>query len=441
MKKTLRVVAVLLSLALLLCCAAASAEAATPEFPEWNEEITLTLWTWAPGTAEMVAAFEEAYPNIHVETPMVGSGNDMYTKLQTVMASGSGGPDVVQIEFQSLLQFVDAGYLLDISEYGAQYEEYVVPWIWNQCTCYGKLYAIPQDAGPLGLFYAPELLAQCGIDTYPETYDELKEACAIVREKMPESYLINYPVSDTSVVMGLLWQAGWRPFHYDEAADAWEISINTEEAKNVLNFWGDMINEDLVSVVFDWTPEWGTALNDGTFLSFVGAAWSPVSQILPYKTDKCPTYNVTTLPQWDAENPSNGNWGGSSYAVSAHTKNAEAATMLAAWINLSDFALKFDVQSGGRGLFPACPAGYELEEFHSPDAVLSGQETADIWVEAMSTVDVSFEWSPWNGYFTDELANECIAAYEGKQTWDDALDNLQNKMIAYAESMDYEVVF
>lgn len=440
MKRTARITTLLVCLALVLgCVAPAMAEFKEPEWPAFDEEITLLLWCWAPNTEEMIAAFNEVYPNIHIEHPLTGGGNDTYTKLQTVMASGSGGPDLVQIEFQTLPQYIDAGYLLPITEYGAKYEEYVVPWIWNQCKQADELYAIPQDAGPMGYFYAKDLLAECGVEV-PTTYVELKEAAKKVREVKPESYLVNFPVNDPSVITGLLWQAGWRPFHYDASADEWTIEINSDAAKKVLNYWGEMIAEDLCAVAYDWTPEWGSSFEKGTFMSFFGAAWSPVSQIQPYKTESAPAYNVALMPQWDPENPSNGNWGGSSFAVTSHSKNAEAATLLAAWMNLSEYALISDVVPGGRGLFPAGVSGYELDEFKSPDPNLDDQVAADLWIEAMETVDVSFEWSPWTNYFYDELTNELIASYEGKQTWEAALDNLQKKMVEYARSMDYEVV-
>lgn len=59
------------------CVAPAMAEFKEPEWPTIDEEITLLLWCWAPNTEGMIAAFNEVYPNIHIEHPLTGGGNMM----------------------------------------------------------------------------------------------------------------------------------------------------------------------------------------------------------------------------------------------------------------------------------------------------------------------------------------------------------------------------
>ena len=419
--------------------ATCSAAVKEPEWGGFDQEVTLLWWAWCPRAEEMAEAFEQVYPNIHIDYQYVGNGNDLYTKLMTVMAAGSGAPDVAQIEFQVIPQFVDAGYLMDVSDYAQQYEPYFEPWTWNQVKVADAVYAIPQDGGPLGFFYQPEVFEQYGL-TPAATYEQMAEDARYLHEANPDIYYTCFPINDASVITGLLWQNGWRPFHYLKESDAWEIAINTDEAKKVLGYWGGLVDEGVVKAVNNWTPEWGADFAGGVFVSFVGAAWSPVTQIQPYLTEDTGAYNVALLPQWDVDNPSNGNWGGSTMAITSLTSNAEAATIFAAWLNASEYALRSDVIPDGRGLFPAGIHGYELEEFNTPDPILSGQLAAPIWVEAMSQVDTSFEWSPWTTYFYDEMVNEVNAAYNKTQSWDAVLDNLQAKLVSYASNMGYDIV-
>lgn len=440
MKRLSRIALTLISLALTLACfASCFAEIKEPEWGAYDEEATIVWWAWCPCAEEMVEEFNKVYPNIHVEYQNVGSGNDLYTKLMTVMtAGGQGAPDVAQIEFQVIPQFVDAGYLEDVSEYANQYEEYFEPWTWKQVKVGDAVYAIPQDGGPLGLFYQPEAFAEYGLEP-AKTYEQMAEDARALHAANPDVWYMCFPINEGSIITGILWQDGWHPFHYDEASDTWEIAINTTEAKEVLNYWGSLIDEGAVKAVNYWTPEWGSDFSNNVFLSFIGAAWSPVTQLQPYMTETTGTYNVALLPQWDVDNPSNGNWGGSTMAITSATQNAEAATIFAAWLNCSEYALKSDVVPDGRGLFPAGIYGYELEEFNAPDPILNDQLAAPIWVEAMQQVDTSFEWSPWTSYFFDELVNEFSAAYNKSQSWNDVLDNLQEKIVTYAENMGYNI--
>ena len=69
-------------------CYATSEGTAEPEFPEFTEEVTITWWNWLSVPEKVVESFNEVYPNITVEFPLVGSGADLYSKWQTVMQSG-----------------------------------------------------------------------------------------------------------------------------------------------------------------------------------------------------------------------------------------------------------------------------------------------------------------------------------------------------------------
>ena len=63
--------------------------------------------------------FEKEYPAIHVKVENVGQGLDHYSKVRTASKAGSGGPDVVQLEYQFISSFAQTGDLLDLTPYGA----------------------------------------------------------------------------------------------------------------------------------------------------------------------------------------------------------------------------------------------------------------------------------------------------------------------------------
>ena len=110
----------------------------------------LTFWTWVPDIQNQVDMFMEEYPEIDVEVVNVGQGADHYQQLRTAIQAGSGAPDVVQIEFQHLSSFRLGDNLMDLAPYVGDLSGLYPEWIWSQVSEGDAVYAVPQDAGPMG---------------------------------------------------------------------------------------------------------------------------------------------------------------------------------------------------------------------------------------------------------------------------------------------------
>ena len=69
----------------------------------------------------------------------VGQGDAHYQQLRTVLLSGEGAPDVVQMEYQYIPSFLVTKSLLDLTPYGAaELEGDYVPWVWKQVAAGGE---------------------------------------------------------------------------------------------------------------------------------------------------------------------------------------------------------------------------------------------------------------------------------------------------------------
>ena len=84
-------------------------------------------------------------------------GGTFYAKLTTAMAGGTG-PDVTQVEFDHLPQFIGAHDLVNIAQYVSQYKSDFPAWTWDQVSQGSAVYAVPEDIGPMGLMYQPGVL-------------------------------------------------------------------------------------------------------------------------------------------------------------------------------------------------------------------------------------------------------------------------------------------
>ncbi|WEG14592.1 extracellular solute-binding protein [Pullulanibacillus sp. KACC 23026] len=412
-----------------------------PSYPKYTKQATITWWTWTANPDKVIAAFNKVYPNIKVNHPLIGGGSAEYNKLTTAIKAGTGAPDVVQIEYQYLPKFVGTGGILDISKYVKQYKDYFQPWTWNQVSQGNKIYAIPEDIGPLALLYRPDVFQKYKL-AVPKTWDEFAKEAEQLHKQNPNMYMSYFPLNDGGYITGLLWQAGVRPFTY--TSKGWKIDLNSPKAKQVINFWGKLIKEGAVQATNDGTPQWESNIGKGIYASLSGAAWSPTYTIQPYVTPATSDWNAADMPQWNTNGKFvTGNWGGSTNAVTTQTKYPEAAALFAAWINTSAASEKLDVtdvSKGGRGQVPGNKYGIQQPEMNAPNSGLNNQVSGPIFAKAASAVDTSFEWSPWTDYVYNQMTVEFTNAANGKETWDQALDNLQNEVTVFAKSSGYKVV-
>ncbi len=154
-----------------------------------GDEVTLTFWSWLPTTdqsEEMIAAFEEANPGIKIDYTRTEQ-DDYFEKLQVAMASGTG-PDLFGLttgpmkeqyapfaeEMRALADANWSGWSDIISENAVE-----------QCSTEdGSVVGMPLlVAGMTDLLYNKTLMDECGIESVPKTYEELKDAAAKAKEK------------------------------------------------------------------------------------------------------------------------------------------------------------------------------------------------------------------------------------------------------------------
>ena len=420
------------SMSSITCSAAATIQ--EPTYPSNTKQTTITWWSWTSSADKIVADFEKAYPNIKVEHPTIGAGSNEYSKLQTVLKAGTGAPDVVQIEYQYLPQFIEMNGLQDISQYVNQYKSSFQDWTWAQCSRGSKVYAVPEDVGPLMFIYRTSVFQKNGISA-PKTYDELEAAAKTLHDKDPQTYMTFFPYNDPGQIVGFLWQAGSQLFTYQN--NTWYVNINNSTSKKVMNYWSNMIKKGYVKATSDGTPTWQSEIANGKYASVIGASWYPTYSLTPYVKPSTNDWKASDTPQWDSSSFVNGNWGGSTNAVTTQSKNVEAASLFAAWINSSNAGVNRGITD--RGLFPADKYGTQLDAFNKPNASLSNQQVGSIFTKAASAVNTSFQWSPWTDYVYKQMTTEFTNASAGKETFDQALDNIQANVVSFAKTSGYTV--
>src|SRR5664280_988051 len=158
--------------------------------------VSLTFWSWVPGLQHEVDLFNQSHPAIKVNLVSAGQGAPEYLKLRTALKASSGAPDVVQIEYQYLPTFELTGKLVDLAQYGANsYKKHFVPCTWDSVSVGSKVYAIPQDSGPMALLYRSDIFAKYNL-AVPTTWAQYAQEAATLHKANPKIYMTEFAAND-----------------------------------------------------------------------------------------------------------------------------------------------------------------------------------------------------------------------------------------------------
>ena len=395
----------------------------------------IKFWSWAPGMDKQVAAYNASQSAIKVVLDNTNAGNAEYAALNTALSTGTGVPDVVQIEYQHLPSFIARGDLTNLVDLGANdLKDKFVPWTWAQVSQGDGVFAYPQDAGPMIMMCNKTLLDTLGV-AVPTTWDEFTAAAAAVHKKDAKTFLTNF-TADQGHFFGLLWQSGAKPFVVD--GKNIKIDFTSPEVTRVAKLWGDLMKSGNLSPVDTYTPEWNTALGNKSVACWTAGAWGP-SLIESAAKDQSGAWQVYLMPQWTAGGAVNGNYGGSTDAVptkAAHPKEAEA---FARWLN-SDPATTLALTGGTSNLFPVTTATLGAADWTNfAPAFWGGQKTHEVMAKGAQQVDVSFGWSPFTDFVYTTYADLLTQVKAGSITFEQAMQQLQDKSVQYAKDQGFTV--
>jgi multiple sugar transport system substrate-binding protein len=390
----------------------------------------ISYWTWTPQAEEQVAAFQKEHPNVRVNLVNAGTGNDHYTKLQNAIKAGSGAPDVAQIEYQALPQFALTDALVDLNQYGfGAFEADYTPSTWASSKVGNGLYGLPQDSGPMALFYNKEVFDQHGI-AVPRTWDEYLAAARKLHAADPTKYIAN-DNGDAGFTTSMIWQAGGRPFTTDGRSVT--INLQDEGAKKWTSVWNQLLREKLVLQADGWTDEWYRALGDGTIASLVTGAWMPgvlESSVAGGKGK----WAVAPMPSYDGQ-PVTAENGGSAQSVLKQSKNPALAAGFLRWLNHDADSIKVFLDSGG---FPATTADLRSAAFRDKASeYFAGQQINQVLTAAADNVAKGWSYLPYQLYANSIFPDTVGKAYLNGSDINAGLLEWQKALVDYGNQQGF----
>ncbi|WP_391573782.1 extracellular solute-binding protein [Cohnella sp.] len=192
--------------------AAASPQASAGEAPSSAsaEKVTIEYWQYEfPAKVELIdeliQEFQTLHPNITVK--QTNFPYDQYSQKVATLVPAGKGPDVINLYYGWLPQYVASGYLQPLPEDAfppAQIESDYYPLV-SAAKLDGAYYAIPTAVRTLALFYNKDLFAKAQIAEPPTTWEELVDAAKKLTEKDDKGQF---------VVEGFAWEPGAQLHHW-----------------------------------------------------------------------------------------------------------------------------------------------------------------------------------------------------------------------------------
>jgi cellobiose transport system substrate-binding protein len=385
----------------------------------------LTMWVFgSTGYEKLAEKYSEANPDVKIRIQTADFA-DHHNNLFTALSAGSGAPDIAMIEVGAIERYRDAqDRFYNLYDFGAAgIQDNYLDWKWDigQSGDGSFLFGLPTDIGPTVMYYRSDVFEAAGLPSSPDevsnlikTWADFKKIGKTITEKTGK------PMTDNTdlVFNALRDQAPEQYFNKDE-----ELLIeNTPYVKNAYDYTVSLVQEGIVGQYEIWSPEWGTAMNDGDFAVLLAPAWMQ-GVIKGNAPDASGKWSITTMPEGA------GNWGGSYLSIPKESKHSDVAYDFIQWLVSPENQLE---SFKDQGLFPSTPSIYSDSAFTEiEDEYFGGISTAKVFAKAAEQVKSVYTGRNFT-LVTDEIAlaltNVNVEKRDPEKEWKDAVERIKRQI-------------
>lgn len=390
-----------------------------------SETVQLTYWGWLKDLQKVCDVWNAKNPRIQVTANWIPGGNaGGYQKMYSALAAG-GGPDIGQVEFRQIPEFMLANGLVDLARYGAKdVQERYDEAAWSQVQFVDGVYGIPQDTGPMGFYYQTAILEQAGGEP-PTTWDAWRDLADKVRGTGNGNYLEVFPVADASPFAAYAQQAGARWFRTE--GDEWVVDMTDDRTMMVAEFFDGVIDAKLVDTSAGaYSPGWYAAAASGKIAAVTSASWGDaLIQSVQGGEGK---WKVAPMQTWGDTGYGSSSIGGSTAAVLANAKHPKEALEFITWMTTSKEGVDAMIKYCGIGWSPA--KDYIGKARQQPSKWFSGQNyNEEVFVPSAQEQNLEWSWSPVTQSAFTSLQNQFRRKLTGGLKLTDAVELAQREIV------------
>lgn len=362
----------------------------------------------------MIAAFNEVYPNVVVNhESLPGASDDIKESLMTSLAAGDSSPDVFECDIIWVSQFAAAGWLEDVTDDIEAISDQYLAGPLSTVYYNDRAYAYP-DYTDVGLLYYRSDI----IDTPPTTWDELVELANqyVGKDGIEYGYLFQmFQGEPTSCnMLEFIKQNGGQ-----DLVDG-EFKLNSDNSVAALEFVEELISSGISPEgVLTHKPADSRAIFEEGKALFM-RNWTSAYELTQTEegSQVVGKVGVAALPVGPDGSSSSGTLGGWTFAINAFSEEKEAAKAFA------EFMSSYEAQKISaleRGTFPVVAAVYDDEAVLSEQPYISAVKDAADQAEPRPQVR---DYSTVSTIFAENIHK----ALTGELTNEEALELLDKKL-------------
>lgn len=400
----------------------------------------VTVWAWYPAMEKIADHYNETHDDLQVCWTNAGQGGPQYTKFNNAIKAKTGAPDVIQLEYEAMPQFVAGAekHLVDLSQYGMNdYKDDYTEGAWNGVSMGGgdSVYGVPVDLGPFVMYVRQDIFDKYGVEV-PTTWAEFEQAGKDLKAAGYDGYLSDWAPNGTAVNLSLFAQKDENVYTYSASSpDKVEINFDSDGVKEVMDFWKNLVDQGLVDTTDANTTDWNTNMLGGKYATYVQASWL-VGYIKGLEGSEPGAFKMYEAPKWDDSTPYV-NQGGSAWAVTDQAKDTEAAASVARELFGDEEAQTIGVTDGG--LFPAWTDKLKSDEFKNMVEPFFGDQKVNEVTIPTAEGYKGYDFLPFQTYAYDEQVKAFTDIVKNQKDTTTTLEALDKTLADYAKQQGFTV--
>ncbi|WP_100406323.1 ABC transporter substrate-binding protein [Bacillus solitudinis] len=305
-----------------------------------NEDATeLTFWTFQELHINIfkdaVARWNEEFPERQIKLKAEAYPYDnMHNNLLLALQSGTGAPDIVDIELGRFPNYLQGEpQLLPMNDYVEPVKDEFIESRFDIYSKDGTYYGLPTHVGATVAYYNKEIMDAAGVNIDSIiTWDDYVEAGKKVVENT-EATMVTFETSDYWSYWPLIRQQGSDFFDADG-----EVTLDSEINIKTLEFINSLVNEHEIAQIAPGgehhAEEYYGFMNDGGAASILMPMWY-MGRFTDYMPDLEGKMVIRPMPKWTEDGNRSAGAGGTGTAVTNQTEHPDLAKEFLAYAKLS----------------------------------------------------------------------------------------------------------
>ena len=388
---------------------------------------SLVVWSF---TDELKTMIDKYYtvdkPGVKIDYSLTPT-DQFPNKLDPVLASGQGAPDVFALEDAFVRKYIESGLLLDLTDLANEVKGKQLAYPIEVGTYNGKVYGLSWQATPGAMFYRRSLAKKylgtddpAEVQKYMANLDKFVETAAVLKEKSGGKCVV---VSSTGDM--------FMPFK-GARKDPWVVNgklVIDPAMISYMDMAKTLKQKGYEGRAGQWSEGWFAGMK-GTLKDEKGADVEVFSYLLPtwglhyvLKTNA-----PDTAGDWAMiPGPAPYRWGGTWVAAYKGTKNVQAAKDFIKYVTSDDGFLERWAKDTGDVVSNNNVTAKIKDSYSEP--FLGGQNHYASFVDMAKAVDGKL--TQGTDQAVEGLFNEAVTAYiEGEKSRDQAIEDFKSQVSA-----------